>query len=261
MRAIGLPGTKRERTRRPAPPGSGAGARKGGSPPLARASRPKPVITIDGPAGSGKSTAARELARRLGFRLIDTGALYRGVAWRARTAGVDPADGSALRRLLAGTTIDLRDAVVLVDGRDVSGEIRTPEMGELTSRLSMLAVVREKVTPIQRRLASAGGAVLEGRDTGSVVCPDADVKFYLDASAEARALRRQRELEERGMPVTPEAVRAEIRSRDRQDMERALAPLVIPEGAVVIDSTGRSVEQVVELMLEEVARHGCSTRS
>ncbi len=235
--------------------------RKGGGAPL----RAKPVITIDGPAGAGKSTAARELARRLGYRLIDTGALYRGIAWRVRAAGVDPRVERALRRLLSETTVDLRDGTVLVDGRDVTGEIRTPEIGELTSRLSTLAAVRGKVTPIQRRLAAAGGAVLEGRDTGSVVCPDAEVKFYLDASPHVRAGRRQRELEARGIPAAPDEVRAEIRRRDRQDRERPLAPLVVPEGAVVIDSTGRSVEEVVQLMLDkvmqEVARHGCYTRS
>ena len=223
--------------------------------------RAKPVITIDGPAGAGKSTAASELARLLGYRLIDTGALYRGIAWRVREAGVDPSDEAALRRLLADTTIDLRDGAVLVGCRDVTAEIRTPEIGALTSRLSTLAAVREKVTPIQRRLASAGGAVLEGRDTGSVVCPDAEVKFYLDASSDERALRRQRELEARGIPAAPEEVLTEIRRRDRQDMERALAPLVVPDGAVMIDSTGRSVEEVVQFMLEEVARHECCTRS
>ncbi len=221
----------------------------------------RPVITIDGPAGAGKSTVARELARRLGYRLIDTGALYRGVAWRVREAGVDPEDRQALERLLGSTTIDIKDGAVLVDGRDVSAEVRTAEVGELASRLAALAAVRAKVTPIQRRLAAAGGAVLEGRDTGSVVCPDAEVKFYLDASPEVRAIRRQRELAERGIAADPKAVRAGILQRDRQDMERMLAPLVVPEGATVIDSTGRSVEEVVGLMLHAVERLGCSTRS
>lgn len=219
------------------------------------------MITIDGPAGAGKSTVAGELARRLGYRLIDTGALYRAVAWRVREAGVDPEDPQAIGRLLAETTVDVKDGAVLVDGRDVTGLIRAPEVGELASRLSTLAVVRAKVTPIQRRLAAAGGAVLEGRDTGSVVCPEAEVKFYLDASPEVRAVRRRRELEGRGIAADPEAVRSEILRRDRQDMERELAPLVIPEGATVIDSTGRSVEEVVRLMLDEVERHGCCTRS
>lgn len=219
------------------------------------------MITIDGPAGAGKSTVAHELARRLGYRLIDTGALYRGVAWRVREAEVDPADEQALRGLLAEMTVDLRDGAVLVDGRDVTGEIRAPEIGELASRISTLAAVREKVTPIQRQLAAAGGVVLEGRDTGSVVCPDAEVKFYLDASEDVRAIRRQRELEERGVSADPGAVRSEIRRRDRQDRERDLAPLVVPRGAAVIDATGRSVEEVVRLMAEEVARHACCTRS
>ncbi len=219
------------------------------------------MITIDGPAGAGKSTVASEMARRLRYRLIDTGALYRGIAWRVRRAGVVPEDAPALGRLLEETTVELKDGAVLVDGRDVTGEIRTPEIGEFTSRLSTLASVRDKVMPIQRRLAAAGGAVLEGRDTGSVVCPDAEVKFYLDAAPEVRALRRLRELQGRGIAADPQAVRSEILRRDRQDMERALAPLVVPERATVIDSTEKSVEEVVGLMLNVVERYGCCTPS
>lgn len=219
------------------------------------------VVTIDGPAGAGKSTVARELARRLGYRLVDTGALYRAVAWRMRAAGVAPSDEVAIGGLLAGTVVELREEAVLVDGRDVTAEIRSPDIGELTSTISMLSAVREKVTPIQRRLAAARGVVLEGRDTGSVVCPEAEVKFYLDAAAEVRVRRRQRELEARGIPAKEEAVRAEVRERDRQDMARALAPLVIPDGARVIDSTDKSIDEVVRFMLEEVTRHGCCTGS
>ena len=219
------------------------------------------MITIDGPAAAGKSTVARELARRLGYRLIDTGALYRAIAWRVREAGIDPEDSQALGQVLDKTTIDLKDGAVLVDRQDVTDQIRSAEVGELASRLAALAAVREKVTPIQRRLAAAGGAVLEGRDTGSVVCPEAEAKFYLDASPEVRAIRRQRELAERGIGADPMEVRLEIFRRDQQDRERALAPLVVPEGATVIDSTGKSVEEVVRLMLEAVERLGCSTRS
>jgi cytidylate kinase len=239
------------------PKGAAARGRRAGS----RGAGRRPVITIDGPAGAGKSTVAAELALRLGYRLIDTGALYRAVAWRVGEAGVDPADEAGLRALLAATRVELEGEAVRVNGRDVRGEIRTPEVGELASRLSQLGVVRDKVTPIQRRLAARGGAVLEGRDTGSVVCPEAEVKFYLDASPEVRAARRRRELAARGLAADPAAVAEEIRRRDRQDRERALAPLVVPPGATVIDSSGRSVEDVVRLMLEEVARRGCSTGS
>jgi cytidylate kinase len=140
--------------------------------------RREPVVTIDGPAGAGKSTVAREVARRLGFKLVDTGALYRALAWAIAQAGVDPSDDAALAALLARTRVELADGRVLVNGKDVSEEIRAPEIGMLTSKLTALPLMREKMTPIQRSLAAAGGVVLEGRDTGSIVCPDAEVKIY-----------------------------------------------------------------------------------
>jgi len=223
--------------------------------------RREPVITIDGPAGAGKSTAARELARRLGFRLLDTGAMYRALAWAVREAGIPAEDGPALRALLASTTIELIDDGVRVNGRDVTGEIRTPAIGELTSLLTMLRPVREKLTPVQRALAGRGGVVLEGRDTGSVVCPDAEVKFYLDADLDARARRRQEELAVRGVRLDLSAVREEVARRDRQDMGRAIAPLVRPADAVVVDTTGLDEDAVVERLLEAVKRARCSTRS
>lgn len=223
--------------------------------------RQEAVITIDGPAGAGKSTAARGLARRLGFRLVDTGALYRALAWAVREARVEPVDGPALRALLARTTVELEGERVLVNGRDVTGEIRTPEISGLASRLTTLAPVRDKMTPIQRALASRGGVVLEGRDTGSVVWPGAEVKFYLDADLETRAGRRREELLARGLPADLAAVRQEVARRDRQDMERPLAPLVKPEGAVVVDTTGLGAEEVVETLLRVVEQAGCCTRS
>ena len=221
----------------------------------------KPVVTIDGPAGAGKSTVARELAKRLGFRLVDTGAMYRALALRVKEAGLAVEEGPELQVLLDRTTVELRGDQILLNGRDVSEAIRAAEVGELTSRLTTLRAVREKVTPIQRSLAAAGGAVLEGRDIGSVVCPDAEVKFYLDASPEVRALRRMRELEPRGSRRSLAQVRAEIAQRDRQDMIRELAPLVIPKGAIVIDSTRKSVDQVVTQMREEVSKVWCFTGS
>ena len=221
----------------------------------------QPVVTIDGPAAAGKSTAARELARRLGFTLIDTGALYRALAWAVKEAGIAADDAPAVGKVLEKTTVDFEGGRVLVNGRDITAQLRTPELGMLTSRLTRLQVVRDKLTPLQRRLARAGGVVLEGRDTGSVVCPEAEVKFYLDADLDERARRRREELAATGIPADYETVKAEVTQRDRQDMERDLAPLVRPEGALVLDSTALSPEAVVERMLDAVEQARCCTRS
>ena len=221
----------------------------------------QPVVTIDGPAAAGKSTAARELARRLGFTLIDTGALYRALAWAVKEAGVAADDAPAVGKVLEKTMVDFEGGRVIVNGRDITAQVRTPELGMLTSRLTRLQVVRDKLTPLQRRLARAGGVVLEGRDTGSVVCPEAEVKFYLDADLDERARRRREELAATGLPADYETVKAEVMQRDRQDMERDLAPLVRPEGALVLDSTALSPEAVVERMLDAVEQARCCTRS
>jgi cytidylate kinase len=223
--------------------------------------RREPVITIDGPAGAGKSTAARALARRLGFRLLDTGAMYRALAWAVQEAGLPPEDSPALRDLLERTEVALDGDRVRVNGRDVTTEIRTPAVGELTSTLTMLRPVRDKLTPVQRSLAAGGGVVLEGRDTGSVVCPDAEVKFYLDATLEARARRRREELAERGIAADLEGVRDEVARRDRQDMGRTIAPLVRPPDAVLVDTTGLGEREVLERLVDVVERARCSTRS
>ena len=227
----------------------------------------EPVITIDGPAGAGKSTTAREVARRLGFKLVDTGALYRALAWALVQAGVSPEDEAGVGTLLARTTVELtgggelNGSRVLVNGRDVTAEIRSPEIAMLTSKLTALKTVRDKLTPLQRRLAAAGGVVLEGRDTGSVVCPDAEVKVYLDAALAERARRRRDELAARGLAADYESVKAEIAQRDRQDMEREIAPLRKPEGAVSVDSTSLSPEAVVQRILEVVEQARCCTGS
>ena len=218
------------------------------------------VITIDGPAGAGKSTAARALAQRLGYRLLDTGAMYRALAWSVAHAGLPAEDTPALRRHLESVEVELMGDRVAVNGRDVTGEIRTQEISDLTSRLTMLTPVRDKVTPLQRRMAAGGGAVLEGRDTGTVVCPDADVKFYVDASDEARARRRQAEFLGRGVLVDLEVVRAEIALRDRQDATRALAPLRKAPDAITVDTTNLTVDQVIDVMLRAVEKQ-CCTRS
>jgi cytidylate kinase len=206
------------------------------------------VITIDGPAGAGKTTAARALAARLGYRLLDTGAMYRAVALSVQGAAVSVEEGPALHEHLESIDIDVKDERVYLNGRDVTAEIRTPEISALTSRLTALASVRALVTPLQRRLAAEGGVVLEGRDTGTVVCPDAGVKFYLA------------ELTRAGADVSLAAVRADIAARDAQDRARALAPLIQAADAVVVDTTHLTVEQVVDRMAEVIERQ-CCTRS
>jgi cytidylate kinase len=218
------------------------------------------VVTIDGPAGAGKTTVARALAARLGYRLLDTGAMYRALAWSVTMAGLTAEDGPALREHLDAVRIDVKDDRVYVDGHDVTAEIRTPEIGTMTSRLTTLPAVRDKITPVQRRVAAEGRVVLEGRDTGTVVCPDAGVKFYLDASLDERARRRHAELARAGVSRTLEAVREEIAARDAQDQTRAVAPLLRAEDAIAIDTTALSIEQVVDRMVRAI-EGTCSTRS
>ena len=212
------------------------------------------VVTIDGPAGAGKSTVARLLAGRLGWRLLDTGAMYRALAWSVARAGLAPDDGPALRKHVERVHIDVEGDRVIVDGRDVTDDIRSPEIAALTSHLSTFGVVRDKLTPVQRRIAATGGVVLEGRDTGTVVCPDAEVKFYLDASLEERARRRQAELRARGVEVDTDSALRDIAARDAQDSSRALAPLRKAADAIEVDTTGLTVEQVVGVLAEYVER-------
>jgi cytidylate kinase len=218
------------------------------------------VVTIDGPAGAGKSTAGRALARRFGYLFIDTGAMYRAIAASVEAAGVDPGDVAGLRAHLARLRLESDGSRVWIDGRDVSGEIRTERVAALTSRLTPLALVRDMVTPLQRRLAATGGVVLEGRDTGTVVCPEAEVKFYLDAALETRARRRQAELAVRGAVASLDAVRKDMVVRDEQDRSRSLAPLRRAPDAIEIDSTDLTADEVVERMAEAVERRRCCTR-
>ncbi len=208
-----------------------------------------PIVAIDGPAGAGKSTVARQLARRLGFSMIDTGAIYRAVALAARRAEIPWDDDDGLRKLLdAGLGLVFREDRVLLKGRDVTEALRTPEITRGASVVSARPVVREKLLGLQRELGleAPRGAVLEGRDIGTVVFPDAQVKFFLTASDEARAQRRHSELAEKGLHVPLEDVLADQRQRDKDDTERTIAPLKPAPDAIVIDTAGLDLAEVVD---------------
>ncbi len=212
------------------------------------------MVTIDGPAGSGKSTAARGLARELGVAYLDTGATYRAVTLAALTAGVDLTDETALAELAAGLDVRLDPQPdrlrVILNGRDVSDEIRAAEVTDNSHYVARAATVRSVLVDLQRRIArqlaaTAGGVVSEGRDQGSVVFPDADVKFHLDASPEVRARRRHDEMSAAGESASYESILQAIVTRDDRDRGRPVAPLVKPQGCIEIDTTNMTVEQMV----------------
>ena len=213
------------------------------------------VVTIDGPAGAGKSSAARALATRLGFAHVDTGAMYRAVGVLAQEQGIGLDDDDALARALSGWRFEVDPArgAIVVDGRDLSTVIRRPDAGELASRVSTRPVVRERLVALQRQLGAAGGVVMEGRDIGTVVFPDALVKLYLTASPAVRAERRARELRALGEQVDEAALARDLAERDRRDAERAHSPLRPAPDAVVLDTTNLTLDAVVDAM-EGVAR-------
>jgi cytidylate kinase len=209
------------------------------------------VVALDGPAGAGKSTAARLLAERLGYVLVDTGALYRGVALAAQEREVSWEDGPSLARMVDQLALSFERQAdgrsrLQIDGRDRSDEIRTPEISDGASRVSRHADVRSALLGLQRRLGEQGRVVLEGRDIGTVVFPDAEVKVFLTASDEARATRRHKELESAGHTLSYEDVLADIRERDRRDSEREVAPLRPADDAVVLDTSDLELDGVVD---------------
>jgi len=218
------------------------------------------LITIDGPAGAGKTTASRLLAAELGYRYVDTGALYRGIAVAVKSAAVEPEDDSALERLCSALTLRFQRTGagmrLLLNDQDITDEIRTPEISMLASAVSARPVVRRCLLGLQREMGKDKNAVFEGRDMGSVVFAEADVKFYLDASLATRAARRHRELGPQAAPSLA-AVEADIRRRDANDSTRREAPLKPAADAVVIDSTELTAPEVVALMLSYInGRHG-----
>ena len=213
----------------------------------------KKTVAIDGPAGAGKSTIAKLVAEKLGYIYIDTGAMYRAVAWKVLDTGVETTDEAIIR---TAEKLDVRlrivgDAVrVFADDTDVTEAIRTPEVTALVSKVAQLGPVRSKMVELQRGMAKDGGVVMDGRDIASNVLPNADVKIFLTASIEERALRRWKEMKAKGYDEPMEKLAAEIAARDKADSERAISPLVRVPEATLLDTTGMTIDEVVQKVME-----------
>ena len=220
---------------------------------------PKGIVTIDGPSGAGKSTISRGLAAKLHFTYLDTGAMYRAVGLALERQGINLADTEALAKSLAGIELTLvpngdDDVRVLLGSEDISQAIRTPEMGMVASRVSANPLVREKLTALQRQLGDKGSIVAEGRDMGTVVFPKAPCKFFLVASAEERARRRQAQLAEKGQIVDYQEILDQISKRDYDDSRRELAPLKPADDAIIVDSSSMDPAAVIDCMLASIAK-------
>ncbi len=219
--------------------------------PCSRAGKHAMIVTIDGPAGAGKSSAARTLAQRLGFEFLDTGAMYRAVTLAALRAGIDQ---EALARLLAGLKLELPPGRILMNGEDITNLIRTAEVTAASGQIADSQVVRRQLVQWQREIATGRDMVCEGRDQGTIVFPDAACKFFMVADPLERARRRQREMASRGEVVDLQAVLQSQEERDRRDAARDLAPMVPAPDALLLDTTHLSMDQVVEHMEREVRR-------
>ena len=214
------------------------------------------IIAIDGPSGAGKSTLAKRLAKELRFVYLDTGAMYRALALKVLRQGIDLADDARLEELIAATEIDLQETngnlAVLLDGLDVAAEIRTPEVSQMASKVSALRMVRARMLELQREMGRRGSVVAEGRDIGTVIFPEAEVKIFLDASASERARRRYNELKSAGRAVDYEETLREIEERDKRDSERDLAPLRKAEDALMMDSSSAAADEVAAKVLSHI---------
>lgn len=208
----------------------------------------KLVVAIDGPAGAGKSTVAQLAAKELGYTYIDTGAMYRAVAWKVLQQGGEATDEKILA-VVPDIDVDLSyengKTTVRVDGQDVTSEIRTPEVSHIVSKVAALGPVREKMVDLQRKMAERGGVLMDGRDIATNVLPGADVKIYLTASIAERANRRYKELREKGLAVDLADIEHDIAARDKADMEREISPLVQADDATLLDTTGMTIPEVV----------------
>lgn len=212
------------------------------------------AIAIDGPAGAGKSTISKAAAKQLGFIYIDTGALYRTVGLAASRKGVAPSEGKELDDMLSSISVELTfnekgEQVVLLDGEDVSGSIRTPEASMMASKISAVPAVRAYLLDIQRDMAKTNNVIMDGRDIGTVVLPNAEIKIFLTAAPEARAERRYKELVEKGMDVKYEDVLDDVKTRDYNDMNRDIAPLKQADDAVLADTTELDLQGSIDLIV------------
>lgn len=212
-------------------------------------------VAIDGPSGAGKSTIAKAVASGLNIDYIDTGAMYRAIGYKAGREGVAPEEGAALEEMLARTEIDFAGGRIYLDGADVESFIRTPEISMLASQYSALPSVREKLVELQRDMASRKSVIMDGRDIGTNVLKDAEYKIYLTASAGERAERRCRELEEKGTPQNYEDVLRDIEQRDHNDMTRKLNPLRKADDAIEVDTTGMSIQEVIDRVIDIVYKN------
>ena len=215
------------------------------------------IITIDGPAGSGKSSVAKALAQRLGFETLDTGAMYRAIALAVTRAAIDESNTAELQRVLGGSRIEMPPGRVILNGEDVSGLIRTPEVSAAASRLAAMSEVRRFLVALQRKIGHGRNLVTEGRDQGTVVFPDAAHKFFLHADAHERARRRWRELQARGLTTGLETVLAEQNARDLRDASRDDSPMQPAPDAIVIDTTHLTPGEVLDRLEQEIRR--CSS--
>lgn len=217
--------------------------------------RARPIIAIDGPAGSGKSTVARRLAKELGFVYLNTGAMYRAVAIAFKEAGITPDDAKIEERIAAilkSLKIEFEGDRVMLHGRDVSVEITRPDISDLASTYSTLAPVRARMRELQREMGRDGGIVMEGRDIGTAVFPDAECKFFLDADPEVRASRRYAELSATGAATNHDEVLSDLLERDRRDSARELAPMRRADDAIVIDTSKLSIDQVLSALMKGI---------